>query len=230
MVAVLIPAHDEAGRVGEVVKAVVAHGLAVLVVDDGSRDATAEEARCAGAQVLRLEPNQGKGAALKAGLGQLLAEGAQAVVTLDADGQHDADYLPRFLEVWRARTPDLVVGARDFRGMPPVRRLTNTVARLLFSGAVGTHVPDNQSGYRLLSRRLARAALDSPESGFAFEVEVLSLCIGRGYRVEWIPIPTLYGDERSDIRPWTHLTSFLRVTVRAYRSVRRERERAPRRQ
>jgi hypothetical protein len=107
--------------------------------------------------------------------------------------------------------------------MPPARRLTNTVARGLFSRAVGARVPDNQSGYRLLSRRLAEAALDSPETGFAFEVEVLALCIGRGYRLEWIAIPTLYGDEQSDIRPWTHLTSFLRVTGRAYRSVRRER-------
>jgi hypothetical protein len=108
--------------------------------------------------------------------------------------------------------------------MPPQRRLTNTVARTLFSRAVGTRIPDNQSGYRLLSRRLAQAALESTETGFAFEVEVLAICIGRGYRLEWISIPTLYGDERSDIRPWAHLTSFLRVTGRAYRSVRRERD------
>lgn len=212
---------------GDVVRAVLAHGLPVIVVDDGSGDETSVRAAEAGAEVVRLQVNRGKGGALKEGFQRALLEGAQAVLTLDADGQHDPADLPRFLAAWFGRQPDLVVGQRDFRRMPPFRRLTNRVARAAFSWAVGTEVPDNQSGYRLLSRRLAEAVLASPEQGFAFEVEVLALCIGRGYRVEWMPIRTLYGEEESDIRPWEHMVSFLRVTARARRRISRERATAP---
>ncbi len=101
--------------------------------------------------------------------------------------------------------------------MPPIRWFTNTVSRRLFSWALGKTIPDNQSGYRLLSRRLAEAALTSPEVGFAFEVDEIAICVGRGYRLAWVPIKTIYGEETSDIKPWVHFVSFLRVTRRARR-------------
>jgi glycosyltransferase involved in cell wall biosynthesis len=220
----VIPAHDEAGRVGGVIAGVRAAGLPLLVVDDGSTDDTAGAARAAGAEVLRLAPNRGKGGALKAGFAEALARGHEAVLTLDADGQHDAGEIPAFLRTWQRERPDLVVGRRDFHRMPPFRRLTNSLARFAFSRAVGHPVPDNQSGYRLLSRRLVEAVLASPEEGFAFEVEVLALCLGRGFPVAWVPISTVYGDEESDIRPLEHLVSFVRVTRRARRAMRRARD------
>jgi glycosyltransferase involved in cell wall biosynthesis len=220
---VVIPAHDEATRVGSVVRGVRAAALPALVIDDGSSDGTAEAARTAGAEVVRQEPNRGKGAALKTGFAEALTREVHAVITLDADGQHDPAEITLFLDAWHSTNADLVVGRRDFRRMPAFRRLTNSVAQVAFSRAVGHPVPDNQSGYRLLSRRLMQAVLVSPEQGFAFEVEVLAVCLGRGYPVAWVPIHTLYGDEQSDIRPLEHLTSFLRVSLRARRAVRRER-------
>lgn len=234
----VVPAHDEAPRVTGVVRPLVAQGLPVLVVDDGSSDATGEVARAAGACVLSLQPNLGKGGALKAGfrvaLGVQKAEETpdpalppgmswDAVLTLDADGQHDPAEVPTFLEVWRGGGVDLVVGARDYDRMPPVRWFTNTVSRLLFSWALGERIPDNQSGYRLRSRRVVEASLSSPEQGFAFEVEEIALCVGRGYRLAWVPIKTIYGTEESDIKPWAHFVSFLRVTRRARRHMRDER-------
>ena len=183
----IVPAHDEAGRVGRVVGALSAQGLPLLVIDDGSSDGTGAEALAAGARVLRLEPNRGKGAALKAGFKAALdvsaedggpADGWTAFLSLDGDGQHDPAEVPRFLEVWDRTGADLVVGMRDYRDMPPVRWFTNSVSRLLFSWALGERIPDNQSGYRLRSRRLAEAALSSHEEGFAFEVEEIAICLG----------------------------------------------------
>ena len=110
--------------------------------------------------------------------------------------------------------------------MPPVRWFTNSVSRVLFSSALGQRVPDNQSGYRLRSLRVAEASLESPEQGFAFEVEEIALCAGRGYTIAWVPIRTIYGTEVSDIKPWTHLVSFVRVTGRARHVMQAERRRS----
>jgi glycosyltransferase involved in cell wall biosynthesis len=223
----IVPAHDEGSHVAGVVTALAAQGLPVLVVDDGSSDDTAEVARAAGARVLSLRPNQGKGAALKAGFREALAEDPpwEGILTLDADGQHDPAEVPAFIERWQKTGADLVIGARDYRDMPLIRWFTNTTSRLLFSSALGRRVPDNQSGYRLRSRQAASASLESPERGFAFEVEEIAICVGRDYKIAWVPIQTIYGTEKSDIRPWTHFVSFLRVTYRARRLMKAERHR-----
>ncbi|MBI3746407.1 MAG: glycosyltransferase family 2 protein [Chloroflexi bacterium] len=215
----LIPAHDEAPRIGAVVRATVAH-LPVLVVDDGSTDATSAEADAAGALVLRQEPNQGKGAALRAGFARAMADGILAVVTLDGDGQHDPAELPRFLAAEGAQPGELVIGRRDFGRMPIVRRLSNIAGTVALSAAVGRWIPDNQSGYRLIGRRLMAAMLESRDDGFAFEVEMIAVCLREGWPIRWVPISTIYGDERSHIRPLHHLRDFLAVARRARRIAR----------
>jgi len=220
----LIPAHDEAPRIGPVVTGALRH-VPVLVVDDGSRDDTAAVAERAGARVLRQAPNQGKGAALRTGFGAALAEGAEAVITLDADGQHDPAELPTFLGAYARRTlagdpTELIIGRRDFRRMPPLRRLSNWLGTVTLSTALGRWIDDNQSGYRLIGRRLMSATLDSAESGFAFEVEMIAVCLREGWSIEWVPIRTIYGDEPSHIRPLRHLREFLAVTGRARRIAR----------
>ena len=215
----LIPAHDEAPRIGPVVRAAVTH-LPVLVLDDGSTDATAIEAEAAGATAVTQRPNLGKGAALRAGFAHAIAEGVLAVVTLDGDGQHDPAELPRFLAAEAEGPVELIVGRRDFRRMPLVRRLSNTAGTILLSAAVGRWIPDNQSGYRLVGRRLMAAMLDSHEDGFAFEVEMIAVCLREGWPIRWVPISTIYGEERSHIRPFHHLLEFMAVTRRARRIAR----------
>jgi len=220
VIVALIPGYNEAPRIGAVIGEARQH-LPVIVVDDGSSDGTADVAREAGATVVEQRPNQGKGAALRAGFRRAIDDGATAILTLDADGQHDPREIPRFLEAGAADPPpDLVIGSRNFRAMPPVRRLSNELGRIAFSWAVGRPIPDNQSGYRLVSRRLAEATLASDEPGFAFEVEQITTCIRMGGAIAWVPIRTIYAGEPSHIRPIAHLREFVRIVREARRGVR----------
>ena len=215
----IVPAHNEAPRVGAVARA-AALQLPVLVVDDGSADETAERAAEAGATVVRQLPNQGKGVALRTGFRWAIDHSAEAAITLDGDGQHDPAEIPRFLEAWAAGAPDLVVGRRNFRSMPPARRLANELGTLAFSWAVERRIPDNQSGFRLVSRRLMEATLASDEAGFEFEVEMIVTAIRAGWTIAWVPIRTIYAGQTSHIRPGPHLRRFLATTWRARKAVR----------
>ena len=216
----LVPGFQEGPRIAAVVAGAGRH-LPVVVVDDGSTDDTAAQAESAGASVIRQVPNQGKGAALRAGFRYALDQGAEAVVTLDADGQHDPAEIPVFLEAHQAARHELIVGRRDFAAMPPVRRLSNTLGGLIFSAAVGRRIPDNQSGYRLIGRRLMTELLDSHESGFAFEVDMIARAIALDLPIGWVPIRTIYAGQPSHVRPLAHLASFLRAARDARRIVRR---------
>ncbi len=246
----LVPAYEEGPRIGAVVEAARRH-LPVLVVDDGSTDDTSVRAQLAGAVVLPQRPNRGKGAALRMGFRRALDEGYDAVITLDADGQHDPDEIPRFLAAFAGvggpdgrrgqgavgglqdgaaggsgavaaagPRPELVIGYRDFGRMPPVRRLSNTIGGAAFSWALGRQIPDNQSGYRLVGRRLMAAMVASHEVGFEFEVEMIAVCIHRGLTLAWAPISTIYTGEPSHVRPLHHLRHFVRATRAARRLVR----------
>ena len=215
----LIPGYQEGPRIAAVVEGARVH-LPVVVVDDGSTDDTAARAEAAGAIVLRQHPNAGKGAAIRMGFRHALERGALAVVTLDADGQHDPAEIPTFLAAFESGKPELIIGRRDFSSMPFVRRLSNTLGGWIFSAAVGRRVADNQSGYRLIGRRLMTALLDSDEHGFEFEVEMIARCIALDLPMTDVPIRTIYAGEPSHIRPWAHFTSFLRVSRDARRIVR----------
>jgi len=215
----LIPGYNEGPRIRPVVEPARAH-LPVVVVDDGSSDDTAAQAEQAGATVLRQVPNAGKGAALRAGFRYALERGAPAVVTLDADGQHDPAEIPTFLAAFEAGRPELVVGCRDFSDMPALRRTSNTLGTWVFSAAVGRRVADNQSGYRLIGSRLMTALLGSDESGFEFEVEMIARCIAMGLPMAEVPIRTIYAGEPSHIRNLNHVRQFLRVSLAAGRIVR----------
>jgi glycosyltransferase involved in cell wall biosynthesis len=167
--------------------------------------------------VVSLSPNGGKGAALAAGFDKVLSLGAAAAVTLDADGQHAPADLPLFVEAFRQRAADLIIGERDYRAMPPARRIANATGRRLLHAATGWDMPDNQSGYRLLSRR-ALQLLRPVRSDFAAEVEMIVAAREAGLTVEWIPIRTIYSDERSHFRPIHDTGAFLGLAWRLWRS------------
>lgn len=207
----VIPAYNEGAEVGTVVRAVRGHGLPVVVVDDGSTDATAAEARAAGAVVMTTEHNRGKGAALQVGFRWALEEGAEALLTLDADGQHDPAEIPHFLDAFSGGDDDLIIGARNFDDMPWTRYTMNVLGRWTFSRVMGQPMPDNQSGYRLLSRRLALECLQSGEAGYEFEVDMIVRCIEQGFTLGWVPIRTIYNDHPSHINHVKHVYQYLRL-------------------
>lgn len=209
---ILIPAYNESQRILPVISE-AGKFYDVLVINDGSTDNTAEIAQKAGAQVIRQVPNQGKGSALRLGFQHALKSGYQVVITIDADGQHNPSDIPLFIERYNQNSSDLIIGARDFDHIPIVRRIANSIGRITFSWAVGQEIPDNQSGYRLISRRLMNDLLGSKETGFEFEVEMIKICIMRNYLLDWVPIQTIYSGETSHISPLKHIRSFLRLVL-----------------
>ena len=225
-VAALVPAFNETDRITSVVAEAATH-LPVIVVDDGSTDDTACQAKTAGATVLRLTPNQGKGAALQAGFRHALHAGYDAVVTLDADGQHDPSEIPALLSAYAARHGHLVIGVRDFDQMPIVRRLANSLGQRTFSWALRRPILDNQSGYRLISRQVMEAMLTNNEPGFEFEVEMIVTCVREGFTLDWVPIRTIYTGQRSHINGLQHLIKFLRIVWQTRRATRRYSTREP---
>lgn len=200
--AVAIPAYDAESSVGSVVARSRALTHDVLVVDDGSRDATARVAREAGAEVHVLPVNCGKGAALNAAFALLFSRGFTAVVTVDADGQHLPEEIPRLLEI--ASDADLVLGTRDhlFAEMSTLRRFSNRLSSRAISLAAGRSISDVQTGFRLYTRELIERT-GFPEPRFEAESAVVVRAVRLGLRIATTPIRLGKADGRgtSHFRP-----------------------------
>lgn len=182
----VIPAHDEAETISTVVERARRHVSQVLVVDDGSTDRTAELAAQAGAEVLTLKPNRGKGGALRAGLARAAELGAEVIVTLDADGEHDPDELPSFLAA--AEHADVVLGARAvYRS--GARRALNQLALFWFQ-LLDPGIRDTICGYRAF-RAPVLPRLATEAGGFAYEQEVILLAVAAGLRIATVDIKTV---------------------------------------
>jgi glycosyltransferase involved in cell wall biosynthesis len=186
---ILIPAYNAARTIGDVVKSCVNIINNILVVDDGSRDATAAVAKAAGAEVVSHPQNRGKGGALKTGFAWALEHGFDAVITLDADGQHLPREIPKFLQAREETRADLIIGGRAhlFGEMLPRRRLANRFSAWSIAKASGTRITDSQSGFRLYSANLLRNVRLHTD-GFDMESEVIVHAGRGGFKVLTIPI------------------------------------------
>jgi glycosyltransferase involved in cell wall biosynthesis len=198
-VAALVPAYQAAAHLGEVLLRL--KGLPAppdtLVVDDGSRDATAEVARTFGARVHSFAANRGKGFALLKGF-ELLSE-YDAVVTLDADAQHPPECFPAFVAAAEAGA-DLVLGARQRSpNMPGLRRFANWMSSGWTSALAGCTVSDSQCGFRLYGRGVI---LHTPMTAgrYELETEVIVRAARLGFRLSEVTVPTVYADETSQFR------------------------------
>ena len=189
-VGVIIPALNAAATVAPVVSEARRHIGRVLVVDDGSSDGTGAAAREAGAEVLRHQINRGKGAALKTGFAWAKAAGLSGVITLDADGQHLASEIPKFLRLHEETGADLIIGGRAhlFHGMLPRRRRANQFsARAIAMASRTVAVTDSQSGFRYYSIAMLDA-VPLRADGFDMESEVIVRAGRRGFRIATMPI------------------------------------------
>lgn len=207
---VLIPAWNEARTIGPIVEAVRAR-LPVLVVDDGSTDATADCALKAGAEVVSHPVNLRKGAALKTGFSWAVERGYKSVVTMDADGQHDPADLEKLLNENREQQAALIIGERQFSRMPWPNRLTTPLGSRILSCALGIRVTDNQSGFRLLTKPLLES-MSLRSNGYEMEVEMIWEAVRLGMPIAWVPIRTIYfPDRQSGFRPIVDSLRFLRM-------------------
>ncbi|HUV39575.1 MAG TPA: glycosyltransferase family 2 protein [Planctomycetota bacterium] len=211
----LIPCYNEAGRIGAVVQGCLEHVEAALVVDDGSTDATADEARAAGAVVISYRPNRGKGVALNLGYDYAVREGCDAVITLDGDGQHDPAEMPRFLEAAATDDVHLVLGNRmsDVSTMPRHRRFTNRTTSFFVSWLSGQTMHDSQTGYRLIKAEVLKAVRCTTRN-YEAESEILIKAGRAGFHITEVPIATIYHGGKSSIHPLKDTLRFVRLVLR----------------
>jgi glycosyltransferase involved in cell wall biosynthesis len=215
-VAVLIPARDAAATLPGLLEELHAHvgELPVLVVDDGSRDDTAQLARHGGAECFQHLSPQGKGAALRRGWDLLFRRGHGAVLCLDADGQHNPAEAPAMLDLWRREKPDLIIGDRDLRhaAMAWDRRLSNRLSTRILSLRSGLPLSDSQCGYRLLAFSLWER-LQPNGRAFDLESEVLLQAGSLGARVCQIPVVQRPSGAGSHVKRMRDTGRFLRLLL-----------------
>jgi glycosyltransferase involved in cell wall biosynthesis len=217
--AILIPAFDAAAGIADVVAGARRYSSQVVVVDDGSSDATAERARQAGAAVLSHATNRGKGVALLTGMRWLHEHGVEHVLTMDADRQHLAEQIPVLLAVAEQNPRSIVIGDRRLEQLTevttPLKRFGNRFANRWVEIACGMRIPDTQSGFRVYPVA-ATLQLGVRAERFAFETEVLIRAARAGIAIESVPIEVYYPrpEERvSHFRPFADTVRIIFVVV-----------------
>ena len=209
--AAVIPCFNEAAQIHGVVASVQKYVPTVIVVDDGSSDRTAKKARFAGAEILRLRKNSGKGSASRRGWQQVQKLGFKWVLMLDGDGQHAAADIPKFFACASDTGARLVVGNRmnQVEGMPLLRRWVNRWMSRRISRLTGRELPDSQCGFRLAQvETLMQLTLQA--NRFEIESEMLLAFLAAGKKVEFVPVQTIYQSSESKINPVTDTWRWLR--------------------
>lgn len=206
-VAVIIPAYNEARTLRSVVLGVLAEIQLVIVIDDGSSDGTSDEIRDLPVKLISHEKNLGKSRSLADGFKSALAAGAEAVVTLDGDGQHRPQDIPLLLAEFERHPASFIIGSRlhEKKNIPPARYRANRFANFWIAWAAGYPISDSQSGFRIYPGTVLAELLPLIEKrrGFVLESEILILAGYRGIHGKSVPIPAIYpGSSRpSHFRP-----------------------------
>ncbi len=203
MLTAVIPCRNEETTIGPVIVGLRGWVDSIIVVNDQSKDATGSAARSAGALVLDLQTNSGKGAAMRYGWDAAARLGATRVLLLDGDGQHDPNDAPRFISYQESIGADLVIGNRfagETGSVPRIRRWTNQWMSRRLSELCQMPLPDSQCGYRLVNLApLLRLNLKADH--FEIESEMCFAFARAGHRIEFLPIQARYDDQDSKIRP-----------------------------
>lgn len=209
---IVIPAYNEAATIRAVTERCLQQCDQVIVVDDGSTDSTIAELEALPIQLLRNERNSGKAATLWKGMQHALQQGAERVITLDGDGQHQPEDIPALLAAADAHPDHLVIAARlkDNDQAPKARLRANQIADFWISWAAGQWIHDTQSGFRLYpGRLLSQLAPDTRrERGFVFESEILIDAVRRHFPCTVVPISSTYSSNAraSHFRPVADIT------------------------
>ncbi|MCI0706500.1 MAG: glycosyltransferase family 2 protein [Ignavibacteriae bacterium] len=218
--AILIPAYNASEALPELFHRLQPYigSSGIIVVDDGSSDTTMHIARDHGVTVLRHERNFGKGRALRTGFEHIISmTNYHAVVTMDADLQHQPEDLPIFFSVREMFQPDMIIGYRKRWGtnMPLSRKLSNSITSSLLSTRTGRKIRDSQCGFRLISRKVLEEVRTTVD-GYEAETEHLIKAARKGFSIEFVPIKTVYGNEKSHMTHVPTTLRFLNVLLKEY--------------
>ncbi|NUN70880.1 MAG: glycosyltransferase family 2 protein [Bacteroidetes bacterium] len=214
--ALLIPSYNASATLPLLLERVVRFVPAgsVVVVNDGSTDGTGAVAALKGVIVLHHAQNSGKGAALRTGFRYCVEQGFDAVITMDADLQHDPERIPAFIDAFTTGRYDIIIGSRmeETTGMPFHRWFSNTLTSLLVRLRTGAPIPDSQSGYRMIGRKVLET-VSTRADGFEAETELLIRAAAAGFRFGAVPIPTIYAGEKSHMTHLSTTINFIRTLL-----------------
>ena len=214
----VIPALNEERRVGPVVQRIRTQGIDVVVVDDGSADGTARVAAAAGATVIRHDATRGKGAALKTGFAHILDKGYDAVINLDADGQHDPDEIPLFIAKAAETGADVVLGSRmhSLEGMPFVRVVCNRAGSSIASRISAAKITDALIGFRFMKTAVLRSVRLEADR-YEIDPEIVIRSLRAGFSLAHVDVTCIYNGQPSRIRPLYDGALFLRLAWRLHK-------------
>ena len=197
---IVVPAYNEAKRIGKVLRDLRKTKLPVIIVDDGSRDKTYQIAKRYNLIALRHEINLGKGAAMKTGAIAAFNLGADAVIFIDSDGQHKVSDLPNFLNALRTKKVDVVFGVRNLLKVPFIRRVGNSVASILVYLLFSIRILDLLCGYRAITKKAYRK-IDWKSSGYSVETEMVAMTGKNKLKHCEVAISTVYYDKFKGLSP-----------------------------
>lgn len=222
-VIVIIPAYNEEDNIVNIINSVKKYASIVIVIDDGSSDNTYQYAVSAGAKVIRNLQNRGKGSALKKGFQECLRFNPEIVITIDADGQHDAEDIPVLIKPIKDGIADMVIGSRyntvSLREIPLVRGIGLSVISMLNQSLTQINVKDTQSGFRAYNKTILSIISDYESVGYGAEMELLAEVDRNGLNIMEVPVTIRYKglgktSKRNSVRIAAHIVSaIIKVAV-----------------
>ncbi|MBU0547145.1 MAG: glycosyltransferase family 2 protein [Candidatus Omnitrophica bacterium] len=211
---VIIPTYNESKAIAGLIHQIRKLELKPIIIDDGSEDDTVKIAMQAGAVVLRNQLNTGKGASLIKGYAFAVSQGFDAVISMDGDGQHSTDDIKTFIQKAESSNCGIIVGNRMAmtQEMPVLRIITNRFMSRIISAIAKQHISDTQCGFRLVKKEVLQK-MDLSTSKYETESEVLIKAARLGFKIESVPVKTIYSGQKSQINPFVDTLRFLRFMV-----------------
>lgn len=214
---IIIPTYNEAKTITGLIRQIQQQGqdLQVVVIDDGSNDFTHQVACNCGVTVLRNPSNEGKGASLVKGFNYALSKDFDAIITMDGDGQHTPADISYFMRLAEYSNSQVLIGNRmsNPRNMPWGRLVVNKFMSWFISKIAGQWIPDTQCGFRLIKRN-ALEKLDLNTRKYEIESEILIKASRLGFKIESVPIESIYLGEKSQINPFVDTFRFISFVFR----------------
>lgn len=211
----VIPAYNEETNLALLITKLKKQNINIIIIDDGSTDRTAAVAKSQGVFLISHPLNQGKGSALRDGFQLALGRDYEQIITLDADGQHNPDEIPLFINRISNSQAGIVVGNRLHlpTGMPLSRLAVNRIFSRIVSKLCGQNIPDALCGYRIIRKEVLKS-ITLHTDRFDIEPEVLIKASKKGFKIESVNIESIYAGEYSKIRPLSDGCRFFRLIIK----------------